>query len=77
MQGELKLTSYSFESCAAAVLQRRLPHVPQPQLAHWFNAGPAGKPPEHPKLCNPNPRLNFLFAAPPLMCFIFTLSVNV
>lgn len=44
MQGELKLTSYSFESCAAAVLQRRLPHVPHHQLAQWFNAGPAGEP---------------------------------
>ena len=44
MQGELKLTSYSFESCVDAVLKRRLPHVPHHQQALWFNAGPAGAP---------------------------------
>lgn len=37
---ELKLTSYSFESCVAAVLQLRVPHVPQPQLHAWFAGGP-------------------------------------
>lgn len=38
---ELKLTSYSFESCCAAVLQLRLPRVPPAQLHAWF-AGGAG-----------------------------------
>jgi DNA polymerase zeta len=38
---ELKLTSYSFESCVAAVLQLRVPHVPHTQLHAWF-AGGAG-----------------------------------
>ncbi len=37
---ELKLTSYSFESCVAAVLQLRVPHVPQAQLHAWFAGGP-------------------------------------
>lgn len=39
---ELKLTSYSFESCVAAVLQLRVPHVPQQQLHAWFAGGPGG-----------------------------------
>ena len=37
---ELKLTSYTFESCVAAVLQLRTPHVPQAQLNAWFAGGP-------------------------------------
>jgi DNA polymerase zeta len=36
----LKLTSYSQESCAATVLQLRVPHVPQSQLHAWFTGGP-------------------------------------
>ena len=43
-QGELKLCSYTFESCAAAVLQRRMPHIPHVHLVRWFNDGSAGKP---------------------------------
>lgn len=39
---EVKLTMYSMESCAAAVLQLRVPHVHQRQLAAWFQQGPAG-----------------------------------
>lgn len=39
---ELKLTSYSFESCVAAVLQLRVPHMPQQQLHAWFAGGPGG-----------------------------------
>ena len=41
-QGELKLCSYTFESCAAAVLQRRTPRIPHVHLARWFNDGAAG-----------------------------------
>lgn len=40
LPSELKLTSYSFESCVAAVLQLRVPHVPQAQLHAWFAGGP-------------------------------------
>ncbi len=40
---EVKLNIYSLESCAAAVLQLRVPHVPQRQLAAWFSQGPSGR----------------------------------
>lgn len=39
---QVKLFSYSFESCCAAVLRLRVPHVPPTQLSAWFRAGPAG-----------------------------------
>lgn len=42
LRGELKLPIYTFESCCAAVLRLRTPHVPQWQLTTWFNGGPAG-----------------------------------
>ncbi len=35
LRGELKLSSYSFESCAAAVLGLRVPRVREQQLALW------------------------------------------
>lgn len=41
-RAELKLTSYSFESCVAAVLQLRVPHAPQERLHAWFAGGPGG-----------------------------------
>lgn len=44
-QGELKLCSYTLESCAAAVLQRRVPRIPHVHLVRWFNDGPAGASP--------------------------------
>lgn len=43
LDAEVKLKDYSLESCAAAVLQLRVPHIPQRQLAAWFTAGPAGQ----------------------------------
>ena len=46
LRSELKLRIYTFESCVAAVLQLRTPHVPAWQLAQWFNNGPGG--PSHP-----------------------------
>jgi hypothetical protein len=42
MKGEIKLGNYTFESCAAAVLRKRVPHVPPQQLAAWYSAGEAG-----------------------------------
>ena len=42
LRSELKLRIYTFESCVAAVLQLRTPHVPAWVLAQWFNNGPAG-----------------------------------
>ncbi len=39
LRGELKLGSYSFESCCAAVLGLRVPRVREQQLALWFAAG--------------------------------------
>ncbi len=42
LRGELKLPIYTFESCCAAVLRLRTPHVPQWQLSLWFNSGPGG-----------------------------------
>lgn len=43
LRGELKLGSYSFESCCAAVLGLRVPRVREQQLALWFAAGGGGK----------------------------------
>ncbi|EFJ43266.1 hypothetical protein VOLCADRAFT_66026, partial [Volvox carteri f. nagariensis] len=42
LRGELKLGSYSFESCTAAVLGLRVPRVREQELAAWFAAGPPG-----------------------------------
>lgn len=42
LRSELKLNIYTFESCVAAVLQLRTPHVQPQVLTHWFNGGPAG-----------------------------------
>ncbi|CAG9460605.1 unnamed protein product [Pedinophyceae sp. YPF-701] len=42
LRHELKLTSYSYESCAAAVLRRRVPRPPRTELHRWFCGGPAG-----------------------------------
>ncbi len=39
VRGEVKLNMYSFEACCAAVLRRRVPHVPPAQLAAWFAGG--------------------------------------
>ena len=39
LRGEIKLGSYTLESCAAAVLRQRVPHVTQHQLAAWFSGG--------------------------------------
>ena len=43
LRSELKLNIYTFESCVAAVLQLRTPHVQPHVLTHWFNGGPAGE----------------------------------
>ena len=45
LRSELKLNIYTFESCVAAVLQLRTPHVQPHVLTQWFNAGPAGRDP--------------------------------
>ncbi|KAK9829480.1 hypothetical protein WJX72_006119 [[Myrmecia] bisecta] len=42
LRSELKLNIYTFESCVAAVLQLRTPHVPSSVLAQWFKGGPGG-----------------------------------
>ena len=42
LRSELKLNIYTFESCVAAVLQLRTPHVQPHVLTQWFNGGPAG-----------------------------------
>lgn len=62
MRGELKLTSYSFESVVAAVLRLRVPAVPQHQMAAWFNGGHLGA-----FLCRLHPALLFLLKA--FFCF--------
>ena len=36
----MKLPIYTFERCAAAVLQRRMPRVPPCTLTRWFASGP-------------------------------------
>ena len=41
LRDELKLRIYTFEACAAAVLQLRTPRVPPWQLAQWFRSGSA------------------------------------
>ena len=38
LRGELKLQSYTLESCAHAVLRRRLPYFPAKTLARWAEA---------------------------------------
>lgn len=42
LRSELKLRIYTFESCVAAVLQLRTPHIPAWVLSQWFQGGPAG-----------------------------------
>ena len=42
LRSELKLNIYTFESCVAAVLQLRVPHIPAHELAQWFGGGPSG-----------------------------------
>ena len=39
LRGELKLQSYTLESCAHAVLRRRLPSFPAKTLARWARGG--------------------------------------
>ncbi len=39
LRDELKLRIYTFEACAAAVLQLRTPRAPPWQLAQWFRGG--------------------------------------
>ncbi len=39
LRDELKLRIYTFEACAAAVLQLRTPRTPPWQLAQWFRGG--------------------------------------
>jgi hypothetical protein len=41
-RSELKLGLYTFESCVAAVLRLRVPHIPHTALAAWFEAGGLG-----------------------------------
>ncbi|KAJ2495941.1 DNA polymerase zeta [Coemansia sp. RSA 1972] len=41
LRGELRLTSYTFESTAEALLSERSPHHTSSQLATWFLDGPA------------------------------------
>lgn len=62
MRGELKLSSYTFESVAAAVLRLRVPLVPQAQMAAWFDAGHAGAPGAR----TPRPRGQYQAAPEPL-----------
>eukprot|EP00775_Hariotina_reticulata_P012068 gene12067-12209_t len=42
MSAELKLSHYSLEAAAAAVLRKRLPQVAHAVMARWFNGGHAG-----------------------------------
>ncbi|KAK9818869.1 hypothetical protein WJX74_003598 [Apatococcus lobatus] len=42
LRSELKLNIYTFESCVAAVLQLRVPHIPAHELAQWFMGGASG-----------------------------------
>lgn len=58
LRGELTLGIYTFENCAHAVLQKRVPLVNHVNLASWFNGGPTGQceTPEHAlrrKMCTP------------------------
>jgi hypothetical protein len=41
-RSELKLRIYTFESCCAAVLRLRVPHVPAWVLSQWFAGGHSG-----------------------------------
>ena len=43
MRSELKLSSYTLQAVAAAVLRERVPEVGQQQMAAWFDGGPAGE----------------------------------
>lgn len=57
LRSEVKLTSYSLEACAAAVLRLRVPHIPHHQLAAWFDArAPAPAPLSMPPPASPQPR---------------------
>ncbi|KAL6779569.1 POLZ1 [Auxenochlorella protothecoides x Auxenochlorella symbiontica] len=42
MRAEVKLNIYTLEAVSAAVLQLRVPHIPQHQLHAWYQAGPGG-----------------------------------
>lgn len=42
LRAELKLQSYTLESCAHAVLRRRLPTFPAKVLSRWARGGPSG-----------------------------------
>ena len=44
LRSEIKLNIYTFESCVAALLQLRTPHLPPWLLTQCFNAGPGGMP---------------------------------
>lgn len=39
----MKLNIYTLEAVSAAVLQLRVPHIPQHQLHAWYQAGPGGE----------------------------------
>ena len=43
LRSEIKLNIYTFESCVAALLQQRTPHMPPWLLTQCFKEGPAGK----------------------------------
>ncbi len=43
LRGEIKLNIYTFESCVAALLHLRVPHITSQQLTQWFSSGPGGK----------------------------------
>ena len=63
LRSELKLNIYTFESCVAAVLQLRTPHVQPHVLTQWFNAGPAGL---HTSYSVPALTLTIILSSPPL-----------
>ena len=63
LRSELKLNIYTFESCVAAVLQLRTPHVQPHVLTQWFNAGPAGL---HTSYSVPALTLTIILSLPPL-----------
>ena len=70
LRSELKLNIYTFESCVAAVLQLRTPHVQPQVLTHWFNSGPAGLPlPQAPELPCPSPVHLDPSGPEPLLCY--------
>ena len=43
LRSEIKLNIYTFESCVAALLQQRTPHIPPWLLTQSFKGGPGGK----------------------------------